>query len=204
MTFSCSDNPGIGPRGAGSGRPCGCAAGGSNEAGASYDGVEVDCLFGARWRGRLDVVGQCGRAVLEEPVDRCRQRHLLSEAFVEGGLDLSDAVLEGVETGGDVAAGSIRSVGVDGADPVGPLALDEFGQAVFAALGRGLGLGAGELDLLLSDLGVGGERRELAADLRLGLDDALAKRIDLGRLVGRTFVTEEALASSSRRWCRCR
>ena len=63
-------------------------------------------------------------------------------------------------------------------DAVGTLALDEFGEPVFAALGRGLGFGAGELDLLLGDLGVRGERRELAADLRLDLGDAVMEFVD--------------------------
>ncbi len=63
-------------------------------------------------------------------------------------------------------------------DPVGALALDQLGEALFAALGGRLRFGPGEFDLFLGDLGVRGERGELAVDLRLDLRDASMQFVD--------------------------
>ncbi len=80
---------------------------------------------------------------------------------------------------------------VNDGDPVGAFALDEGGEPLFGAFGGGLGLRPGELDLLLADLGVGGERGELAADLRLDLLDAVLQFVDLQRVGGGGLVAEE-------------
>ena len=139
--------------------------------------------------------GRGGGAVARTAGDRLGERELLGEALVEGDLDLGDAALEGVEplvhdARGRADAGASPRPRRDRSARSRSI---EVGQAVLTPLGRGPRFGSGELDLLLGDLGVRGERGELAADLRLDLCDAVVQFVDSTYDLGRGLVTEEVV-----------
>ena len=138
-----------------------------------------------------------GRQPLEHGGDRVGEGLLTQQALVETRADLGDGVLERVEAGecvgGGGGRGASRHVTGEGRDAIGALALDQRGDPLLGAFGGGLGLRPCHLHLLLRDLGVGGERGELAADLALDVFDPLLQFVQFDDRLGGLFVAEEAV-----------
>jgi hypothetical protein len=183
----------------------GRSEGSERSEGSDFEVVNPRCC-----EHRVEVVTRRRRrsddGLRSEPVehrgDRLGQFFLSLQAVGKAGTDLVDGEVECVEpiAHHDVERRVVgrrlevsRGVARERRETVGAFAFDQFGQALFGALGCGLRLRAGELHLLLRDLCVGGERGELAVDLCLDLFDSPLQFVHLDDGLGGALVAEEAV-----------